>query len=281
MTGKEEKTEIKEVRHVDTFSPQDHLVQIPSKTNPSEMEYYLMVQWRKKWMLEYNPKWAMVTEHQIHIEVRMITATTSIFDEDGKLRSTGSASIYLEDATGKRVETPLELVETRALGRALGNAGFGTQYALPGTAPEEMNGLAEAPVGLPNLRDRSSKTEETETGAPKHDATEGIETPAPADTEKKTRKAGSKIPENVGTEGDSSREPASTTLKTVAEKGLISTVDEAKAFIIPIGTEKDKYMGEVFATNKNALLFYAETYKGTDVNLRRAARILLKLPLED
>lgn len=280
----------KEIRDVESFNPQDYLVQIPSKSNPEVMELYLMVQWRKKWMLEYNPDWAMVTEHQIHAEMGMITATTSIFDENGKLRSTGSASQYLQDQYGKRVETPLELAETRAQGRALGNAGFGTQYALPGSGDEDKDVLSEAPVEMPMLRAR--KAPEPATEAPK----------APKAREPKAIPKEPEVVEVVEVEAegedgltladivekDYRDEPETPEVPTKAEKAapvkepgkkLISTVEEAKAYMIPLGMEKGKYMGEVFAINKKALYFYAESYQGPDENLRRAAKILLGIPL--
>lgn len=297
---------LKEVRDVASFNPQDYLVQIPSKNNPEVMELYLMVQWRKKWMIEYNPDWAMVTEHQVHEGLGMITATTSIFDENGKLRSTGSASIFLQDTYGKRVETPLELAETRAQGRALGNAGFGTQYALPGGGDEDKEVLAEAPIEMPVLRPRKaaptpevSKAKEAPT-APKEsddmtlESILGREESCPEESPKRGRaKKVETLPEeDVVLEMGFTDEPEIREIEVKAEKAekvapapkeagpkLISTPEEAKGYMITIGMEKGKYMGEVFAINKKALYFYAEGYKGPDENLRRAAKILLGIPV--
>lgn len=47
----ENKENTKEIRYVESFNPNKYLVEIPSKGNPEVSDLYLMVQWRKKWML--------------------------------------------------------------------------------------------------------------------------------------------------------------------------------------------------------------------------------------
>lgn len=61
------------------------------------------------------------------------------------------------------------------------------------------------------------------------------------------------------------------------DKIVIETMQDAKQYKIPCGMHKNKYMGELLATNKEAVEYFATKYKGTDTNVRIAARIVLGL----
>ena len=56
---------------------------------------------------------------------------------------------------------------------------------------------------------------------------------------------------------------------------VIRTMEQAKAYKVPSGRYKDMFIGELMAVDKNAVEYFATKYKGTDVNVRVAAKIAL------
>lgn len=100
-----------------TFNPQDHLSKYKGKD-------YLEVKWRLVWFREENPKGRIITK-VLSIEPALVRA--SIYDNEGHFLA--SAHGTAKD-TGNAVWSgrSIEKAETAAIGRALGHAGFGTQF---------------------------------------------------------------------------------------------------------------------------------------------------------
>jgi len=53
------------------------------------------------------------------------------------------------------------------------------------------------------------------------------------------------------------------------------TLEEAKKVQIPFGQKKGQYMGEVYATDPNAVRWYAEKYAGDNQEVKKAAQVIL------
>lgn len=86
----------------------------------------LKVKDRTSWYKMIYPKGQIVTE-LIHINDNMAVVKASIIDEDGKILATGHGEAF------NTPDSPIEkyyvgCAETKAVGRALGFAGFGNQF---------------------------------------------------------------------------------------------------------------------------------------------------------
>lgn len=55
----------------------------------------------------------------------------------------------------------------------------------------------------------------------------------------------------------------------------VHTMEDAKRYQVTSGCHKGKYIGELLAIDKKAVEFFATKYRGSDANLRVAARIAL------
>lgn len=109
------------------FDPSKHLVKLKGKD-------YLEVKWRLVWLHEYAEDHGLVPiiETAIHSygkEEAVVCCTVGLYRYlEGQL-------VQVREASGIGSETPgdfgdyLEKAETKALGRALGQLGFGTQFA--------------------------------------------------------------------------------------------------------------------------------------------------------
>lgn len=106
---------------------------------------YLDVCWRVLWMREEHPDWSIQTEF-LTLSPDVAVAHATIKDETGRVL-----------AQGTKEETPLsfklgfiEKAETGAIGRALGFAGYGTQFALDLDDSDENGNenpvVADAPI---------------------------------------------------------------------------------------------------------------------------------------
>ena len=98
------------------FNPAEHLISLKGKD-------YLQVAWRIAWFRDVHPDWSITTlAHEINKDIAIFRA--AITDDKG-----------VEIASGYGSETPrdfsdfIEKAETKAMGRALAVAGFGTQFA--------------------------------------------------------------------------------------------------------------------------------------------------------
>ena len=113
------------------FNPSEHLMSLKGKD-------YLQVAWRLVWFREDHPNWGLETA-ALNVDEKGALFCAKIYDENGNLISSGHGS-----------ETPrdfgdfIEKAETKAVGRALAMAGYGTQF----TADELDEGerIVDSPV---------------------------------------------------------------------------------------------------------------------------------------
>lgn len=116
------------------FDPKKHLTKLQGKD-------YLEVKWRLVWFRETHPAGAITTELVAMDPSVVVKATVSTAEG---ILSTGYGSAA---AAGKGPWTgrAIEKAETAAIGRALGVAGFGTQF----DADDETDNIVDSPVAPP------------------------------------------------------------------------------------------------------------------------------------
>lgn len=106
---------------------------------------YLQVAWRIVWFREENPGWGIVTS-PIKMEQDYTIFRADIINENDFTISTAHKR---EDA--KHFQDHAEKAETGAIGRALANCGYGTQFA---PDLDEGERIVDSPVNNPRLATR-------------------------------------------------------------------------------------------------------------------------------
>lgn len=101
------------------FDPANYLIKLKGKD-------YLEVKWRLVWFRTDQPSGTIDTELvRLDENIAVFRASVSFWDEDGRQVS---ASGYGSETPGDFADY-IEKAETKAIGRALGALGYGTQFA--------------------------------------------------------------------------------------------------------------------------------------------------------
>jgi hypothetical protein len=134
------------------FNPEQYLMDMRGKK-------YLETKYRIQWFRDKHPKGCISTE-KVQDEPLLFKAT--VYDEEGAVLATGYASTPPPKGNEVWASRRYEKAETGAIGRALGHAGFGSQFAVDvdDTDDETTSGhLADAPAnGKPsNVTDMVDK----------------------------------------------------------------------------------------------------------------------------
>jgi hypothetical protein len=130
------------------FDPQRHVRKISGRGGGGE---YLDVKWRIAWVRDKYPHATIDTEAvSVDGNLAIFRCTVTLADADGVV--CGRATGYGSEEPGD-FRDYIEKAETKAIGRALAHAGFGTQF-IDGDAD---NAIADSPVSRPDpkaLRDQ-------------------------------------------------------------------------------------------------------------------------------
>lgn len=138
------------------FNPKDHLIDLRGKK-------YLPVNMRLVWFREDYPGGSIQTEV---MNYDPLVVRASVYNNEGALLATGHGSANIQQGakvvwSGREIEK----AETAAIGRALGHAGFGTQFD---NDDDDLDNLADSPVDLINLVNKQNGAK-THQEAPKSD----------------------------------------------------------------------------------------------------------------
>lgn len=139
----EEKTDGAPEAQAQRFDPTKHLIKVQGGRE------YLPVAWRVFWLRQEHPGWGIHTKMvQFDVEQGYAVFHATITDEEGRVIAEGTAK-----ETQRGFPDYLEKAETAAIGRACGNAGYGTQFSPDmmdadklADAPQERRGGGQAPA---------------------------------------------------------------------------------------------------------------------------------------
>lgn len=282
------------------FRPEDFLIDLVDY-NGNTVKYMTNPGRVLAFRLDY-PKGRIRVEYQYNPEISSFITTAYIYAD-----ASDDLNNYLASDVGCKVfqnDNSLPEAATQAISRALGRCGYGTEYS--GVDESGLDGkMTEAgfyPKELlspPSIIESAEESPELEKKPPlkkkgrKPKNTEevkevGEEKKAEEVAEEKEETA-TKVEENAETVEAAEPVEEKLPLETVLEKESSDadepqnpetkkgemTLEEAKKVIIPFGQKKGQFMGEVYATDPNALRWYAEKYAGTNEEVKNAAKVIL------
>lgn len=131
-----------------------------SKLSNLKGKDYLEVKWRIVWFRDEHPKGQISTE-VVHFDTATAAVRAIVLTEDGTVLGTGMAAC---DRTAAPQGRYLEKAETSAIGRALGIAGYGTQFT--GEELSEDDHLSDSLVERPAPKAQSGGVKPATSPAP-------------------------------------------------------------------------------------------------------------------
>lgn len=270
---------------VDGFEPLSFARTI--QKDGQEEQLYLDVKYRKLWFRLCNPM-GKIMKRIITIQENMAIVEARIY-----LDKNDSEESYISSALAQKFRTDdpefgdkfLELAETAAVGRALGDAGYGIQFA--DTDVQEKNDPNQVDAGIPTRAPQNTPMSQTGNGM-------GYQTPSPMPTgyippygNNQQMMMGQAIPMPQAPRAQTPRtqspsagqvnpQPALDPRRPVEELLSQLTYEQARAVVIDgNGIHAGKTMGQLAMENPDTLNWYQSKYGGPNNLLRAAARVLL------
>lgn len=254
---------VRTLNKVEGFEPKDYLRKEETEDGVS---YYLDTKYRLLWFRMKYPEGKLVkipkalNKEFATFEVRVYTDKN---DAENNFLANGFASRYKDDGNEKFGLNFVESAETAALGRALKDAGFGTQFcdiALPNDQTIvdagvhisfDLAGDEITPVGEEN----ASGTEENDT-ATSAIGNSGIGTV------------------NMTNEAETKTEPVVELNKDMSVEELLEkmTLDFAKSIVVDYGYDRGKTLGKLAADRPQGVQYHASQAKN---NLVKAGAMYL------
>lgn len=252
----DENAAVAALNHVEGFDPRQYM-----RTTSTEegQGLYLDVKYRKLWFRLAHPLGKIKKIfHALNAEVAICEARVYLNKDDPEEQYVGSGTAQRFFKAGDKFgESYVESAETAAVGRALAEAGFGSQFSdCDVTEPADAT-LADAPVAaapLPSPRPAPAAS------------------PAPAPAAPPARRAPAPGPAAAT---PPVQEPALTPGMSFEQAYAAMTLDKAKAVMIDCGCYRGQTLGQLALTKPGSLHWYVDSYKGNNNLLRAAAKYLL------
>ena len=233
------------LNHVEGFDPKRYM-----RTTSTEegQGLYLDVKYRKLWFRLAHPLGKIKKIfHALNAEVAICEARVYLNKDDPDDQYIGSGTAQRFFKAGEKFgESYVESAETAAVGRALAEAGFGSQFSdCDVTEPADAT-LADAPVPAPAAKPAEPAAMHTGTADP---------APAPTPVSKPAPTLSPDMP--------------------LEQAYAAMTLDQAKAVVIDCGCYRGQTLGQLALTKPGSLHWYVDSYKGSNNLLRAAAKYLL------
>lgn len=245
------------LRKCETYNPANNMIPV-EYTDSGRTELYLEVKYRLLWFQEYCAEKnisGFVDDSDVVFlpEARMFKATASVFMDD-KLVGKSAAGVFFSSEDQASARAAIQTAATYAKGRALANAGFGTVNC----QPTEEGDRFPCDAGM-------TITDGKIVSNPQNPMDASFEQPKNGGDKSPPKRAGSKS--NSQPEQNRSESPYS---------GSEMTLQQAKSYVVPIGNDKGKTLGELLALNPNMVAFYAgDNFKNERyIDLKNAAQIV-------
>lgn len=249
----DENAAVAALNHVDGFDPKRYM-----RTTSTEegQGLYLDVKYRKLWFrLKYPLGKIKKIFHALNAEIAICEARVYLNKDDPEDQYVGSGTAQRFFKAGDKFgESYVESAETAAVGRALAEAGFGSQFSdCDVTEPADAT-LADAPVAAPAPAAAPAANPAPSAPAARRAAAPAAQAPAAPLPPAKS---------------------APTPGMTFEQAYAAMTLDKAKAVVIDCGCYRGQTLGQLALTKPGSLHWYVDSYKGNNNLLRAAVKYLL------
>lgn len=250
------------IKRIEEFNPKDNLRKIEAEDG-SGTRYYLDTKDRIVWFRKTFPLGKVYkilrecTEDHATFEVRVYMNRN---DEPDNFLANGFATRYKDPTTEFGINF-LESAETAALGRALKDAGFGTQSCgmeIQGETDDQIvDGGVYVSYDISNNESSGSEetpvTEDTEGASTVNNGTTGNTPSSPVSVEEETPKLDKNMP--------------------IDELLSKLTIETAKEIVVEVGYDKGKTLGAIMETKPKSIVFHSSYEKNS--NLVKAGALFL------
>ena len=256
------------LNRVEGFDPSAFLRRLTGENG--EEQWYLDVKYRKLWFRLMYPE-GKITKRIVKLENDFAIIESKVYlnrnDPEDAFVSCAFAQRWRKDDDGYGLKY-VETAETAAVGRALADAGFGIQFSEPGE--DRDSSLVDSPVTVP---DASAAESQTPSNTAENQIPKGT-SGAPVSDEQDEE-----LPETLpkpAASGESKKESKKLD-ESMSEEALMKamTIEDAKAYVIPVGAYKGKTLGELCIEKPGAVSWYIDSYRGKNNMLRAGAKLLL------
>lgn len=239
----DENPAVSQLNHVDGFDPKRYM-----RTTSTEegQGLYLDVKYRKLWFrLKYPLGKIKKIFHTLNAEIAICEARVYLNKDDPEDEYVGSGTAQRFFKSGDKFgESYVESAETAAVGRALAEAGFGSQFSDCDVTEPADRSLADAPIDAPA-------------------SAIGPSAPAPAPAPSSPPPAAP------------APQPELNPTMSFEQAYAAMTLDKAKSVVIDCGCYRGQTLGQLALTKPGSLHWYVDSYKGNNNLLRAAAKYLL------
>ena len=239
------------LNHVDGFEPRSMMREIGNDQNKT---LYLDVLFRKLWFRLKNPN-GRISKRIVKLtdQLAVVEARVYLDKDDGEENYLANAfGLRFYNTDGEFGMKYLEMAETAATGRALADAGYGSQFADAGDEYDPVQ--VDAGVSLPEPESAREPLKE--------ESAAGITASAEA------------APTAATSAVTPPRKPIYTMDMDVEQIKSMMTLEEAMNLTISAGSFKGRPLGQTAADKPSCLKWFMTGYKGPDNILRAAATLL-------
>lgn len=256
------------INTVDGFNPADFVRTTVGEEGENDL--YLDVKYRLLWFRLHHPN-GKIDPELIRVDEKNAIVCCRIYADkadpaDQFIGKAYSQRFSTEDRFGDRF---LEIAETVAKGRALADAGYGTQFCMNGEALASI--IADAPIKMPPDEDAGhpGSVVASFTAQPTADPPVFSQT---ATAPKSTQPAQQQVQPPV----QQSHAPAPEPPKTLDEYLRVMTIEQAKAVKVDFGRFSGWSLGEIAMKSPGDLAWYVKNYSGHNLALKAGATKLLE-----
>lgn len=248
------------INAVEGFNPADFVRNTVGEEG--ETDLYLDVKYRLLWFRLHRPN-GKIDPEIVQLDERSAVVCCRIYADkadpaDQFIGKAYSQRFPTDDRFGDRF---LEIAETVAKGRALADAGYGTQFCMNGEALASI--IADAPIKMP-------PDEESE--LPGNAAASFTAQPMAAATQKPPAAQPQQSQAPVQQPKQAAPEPP----KTLDEYLQVMTLDQAKSVKVDFGRFSGWTLGDIAMKNPGDLAWYVKNYSGHNLALKAGATKLLE-----
>ena len=235
---------IPSINAVEGFNPADFVRNTVGEEGENDL--YLDVKYRLLWFRLHCPN-GKIDPELVHLDEKSAVVCCKVYADkadpaDQFIGKAYSQRFPTEERFGDRF---LEIAETVAKGRALADAGYGTQFCMNGETLASI--IADAPIKMPPAVPAQS--------APVSQPPQQMQPQTPAQQPKAA-----------------APEPP----KTVDEYMRVMTIEQAKAVKVDFGRFNGRTLGDIAMKNPGDLAWYVKNYSGHNLALKAGATKLLE-----